>query len=56
MRSMRDPHMRSQLQKAYVSLADWQEGVGATRPGGLWMVQVEAEQARLREELRRLDL
>ena len=56
MRSMQDPHMRSQLKKAYVSLADWQEGVGTTRPGGLWMMQVEAEQERLQNELRALDL
>lgn len=56
LRSMQDPHMRSQLKKAYVSLADWQEGVGGTRPGGLWMMQVEAEQARLKAELQKLDL
>ena len=56
MRSMQDPHMRSQLRKAYVSLADWQEGVGLTRPGGLWMMQVHAEQERLRDELKKLDL
>ena len=56
MRSMQDPHMRDQLMKAYVSLADWQEGVGPTRPGGLWMMQVHAEQDRLRDELKKLDL
>jgi hypothetical protein len=56
MRGMHDPHMRSQLRKAYVSLADWQEGVGTTRPGGLWRVQVQAEQERLRDELKKLDL
>jgi hypothetical protein len=56
LRSMQDPHMRSQLRKAYVSLADWQEGVGTTRPGGLWMMQVQAEQDRLKSELQKLDL
>ena len=56
LRSMQDPHMRSQLKKAYVSLADWQEGVGTTRPGGLWMMQVHAEQDRLKGELQKLDL
>ena len=56
LRSMHDPHMRSQLRKAYVSLAVWQEGVGGTRPGGLWLVEVEAEQARLQSELQQLDL
>jgi hypothetical protein len=56
LRSMQDAHMRSQLKKAYVSLADWQEGVGTTRPGGLWMVEVQAEQERLKAELRQLDL
>jgi hypothetical protein len=56
LRSMQDPHMRSQLKKAYVSLADWQDGVGATRPGGELLSRVQAEKARLQGELKQLDL
>jgi hypothetical protein len=57
MRSMQDPHMRSQLKKAYVSLADWQEGVeGATLSGGELLSRVQAEKVRLQSELKQLDL
>jgi len=57
LRSMQDPHMRSQLKKAYVSLADWQERVkGATQHGEDLRARVQAEKARLQSELKRLEL
>ena len=56
LRSMQDPHMRSQLKKAYVSLADWQEGVSGPRAGEELLSRVQAEKARLQSELNRLEL